>query len=111
MTLGRVPSLQRDGVPLLTFLRSWSHRVRLEYEWLQRALLFHLRLSVVPAADSVVTAGELTVSEFPFRMATTRPLETPLSTAFAAAEQEQRKKDQDQYTTSNCTTDDVLLVV
>ena len=96
-------------MPLLTLLRGQDHRVRLEYKWLQRGLLFHLGLSVVPVADSMVTTGELTVSRFS-RVATTRTLEISLSAAFAAAEQEQRKKDQDKYTTSNRTTNDVLPV-
>ena len=109
MTLGRVPSIQRDGVLLLTLLGDWGRRVRLEYEWLQRGLLFHLRLSVL-VTDSVVTAGELTVSGFSFRMATTRTFDILLSAAFAAADQEQHKKDQDHYTTSDSTTNDVLLV-
>jgi len=67
-------------------------------------------LTIIPVADSMVAAGELTVSEFSFRMATARTLEISLGTAFAAAEQEQRKKDKDQYTTSNCATNDVLPV-
>jgi len=58
----------------------------------------------------MVAAGELTVPRLSFGVTTTRTLEVPLRTAFAAAEQEQREKDQDQYTTSNRTTNDVLLV-
>jgi hypothetical protein len=58
----------------------------------------------------MVAAGELTISGLSFGMTTTRTLEIPLCTALAAAEQEECEKDQDQYTTSNRTTNDVLLI-
>jgi len=41
-------------------------------------------------------------------VATTSMFGIPLGTAFVAAEQEQREKDQDQHTTSNRAADDVL---
>jgi len=99
-------------VLLLTLLGGQCRRVRLEYEWLQRGLLFHLRLLIVLVATPMATAGKLTVFWLSFRVTVTRALDVLLlGTAFAAAEQEQYEKDQKQHATSNCTTDDVLLVV
>lgn len=68
-----------------------------------------MRLPVVPVVGSMGAAGKLTMSGLSFKVAITRAFEIPLSTAFAAAEQEQREKDQGQYTTSDCATDDVLV--
>ena len=69
-----------------------------------------MRLPVVPVAGPVVAADKLTVSVLSFGVSITRVFEIPFSAAFAAAEQEQREKGQEECTSSNRAADDVLPV-
>jgi hypothetical protein len=71
---------------LQTSFRVRGYRIRLEDEWLQRGLLFDLRLSAISGAGSMAAAIELAIAGLSLGMTMIGAFEIPLAAAFAAAE-------------------------